>query len=125
MQKDTRRLTVALDHAGPALQEITTAQSQTEASMAEQAARRALDHLTLACRRLEHEQGEVARTALAPTVNAAAEHSRQAVQALHDALNDWEGFSVISLDRARAATLAALGELTAALEQAPEEAIHA
>lgn len=61
MQRDTRYLTVARDHLTSALDGLRRARSLNERSLIEAAARRALDLLHLAWRRLDEERARAKR----------------------------------------------------------------
>jgi hypothetical protein len=114
MQQDTRRLTVARDHLQSAYEEITRAIGLSERSMAEQAARRALDHVGLVVKRLQDEQMVDFRSEAEAPSQRALSCAQHAWQCLHDALNDWEMAARSSLDHARLDAMAALDAVDAA-----------
>ena len=97
MQQDTRHLTVALEHLRAAYEELGMAQNLTERSMAESAARRALDHLDLSQRRLETQRQRDDRQEL----QDAFDHARWAWQDTHTLLNDWPNAVSLTLDTIR------------------------
>jgi hypothetical protein len=89
MNQDTREITVSLDHLRQALDEISAAEGQAERSMAEGSVRRALDHLNMVNRRLEHTRSLPMSKPAAGTIEQAHNSMRSAWQLCHDALNDW------------------------------------
>jgi hypothetical protein len=125
MQKDTRRLTVAQEHLKSAYDEITLAQGQAERSAAEAALGRALNHLDLVWRRLEHERAQVDGRELAAAVERGYAASRLTWQGVHDILNDWPRSHSQALDAVRMNLLEAMEALDLASIAASEEAIHA
>ncbi|MCC2668985.1 MAG: hypothetical protein K0Q72_1456 [Armatimonadetes bacterium] len=108
MHQDTRRLTVAYDHLRSAYDEINQAIGQSEQSMAEAAASRALTHLDLVWRRLEHERQHETRGAAGVEVERAYNASRMAWQGVHDVLNDWRRKHAATLDQVRTDILEAM-----------------
>jgi hypothetical protein len=108
MQQDTRRLTVAYEHLRCAYDEVTLAMGQSERSIAEAAVGRALTHLDLVWRRLEHERQTAGRTAASIEVERAYTSSRMAWQGVHDILNRWPRQHSQSLDEVRSDILAAM-----------------
>jgi hypothetical protein len=124
MQKDTRRLTVAQEHLAAAYEEITQAQGQTERSISHAAVGRALNHLDLAWRRLEHERSRLGRSDTGDLVERAFAASRRAWQGVHDVLNDWPDNPASSLDGVRTNVLEALNAVTSACSTHDREALH-
>jgi hypothetical protein len=108
MQQDTRRLTVAFEHLQCAYEEIMQAIGQPERSIAEAAVGRALTHLDLVWRRLEHERQKDSRTAVGVEVERAYTASRMAWQGAHDLLNRWPRQHTQALDEVRSDLLEAL-----------------
>lgn len=108
MQQDTRRLTVAYDHLRSAHEEVTLAMGQSERSIAEAAVGRALNHLELVWRRLEHQRGREPRNAAGIEVERAFNASRMAWQGVHDVLNTWPRRHAQMLDQVRTDILEAL-----------------
>lgn len=108
MQQDTRRLTVAYEHLRCAYDEVTLAMGQSERSIAEAAVGRALTHLDLVWRRLEHERQKLGRTATAVEVERAYNSSRMAWQGVHDLMNRWPRQHTQLLDEVRNDILEAL-----------------
>ncbi|MFN3649654.1 MAG: hypothetical protein ACK47B_08730 [Armatimonadota bacterium] len=126
MQDDTRRLTVAREHLQQAYEEVTLAISNTEESIAQAAMGRALNHLDMVWRRLEHQRQRVSREPLLSTVERAFVASREAWQGTHDALNDWDTARRGNLDRVRNAILQATSAVDdACAEDTTEEAQRA
>ena len=126
MQMDTRRLSVAADHLRAALEEITRAQGQAEQSMAQASACQALSHMDLLLRRLEAERHVNHKNHTNQTVEHAFEQAQQAWQAIHDAINDWDGTHARALDQARNGILNAIQDVEEITEAVTsEEKIHA
>jgi len=108
MQQDTRRLTVAYEHLQCAYEEVMQAIGQPERSIAEAAIGRAITHLDLVWRRLEHERQKDSRTAIGVEVERAYTASRMAWQGAHDLLNRWPRQHAQALDEVRNDLLEAL-----------------
>jgi hypothetical protein len=77
------------------------AQGQAERSMSEASAGRALNHLDLVWRRLEHERREAPRRGNERAVERAYQASRRAWQGVHNVLNDWPDAPAAALDPVR------------------------
>src|SRR5688572_3701050 len=120
MHKDKRNLTVAREHLRSAYEEITLAQGNPERSIAEAAGRRALDHLNLIVRRLEHERSMVGRDEMARAVERAYAAAQRAWQGSHDALNDWPRNASLMLDPIRNHLIEALEAIDGVCEGEPE-----
>src|SRR3712207_220584 len=105
MHQDMRELTVSLDHLKQAHEEITLAMGQPERSIAEAAARRALDHLNMVNRRLEHARSLALRDEAGTAVERAYNAMRIAWQGTHDALNNWPRQAPQALDTVRMSLL--------------------
>jgi len=125
MQRDTRNLSVAREHLGTALEEITRAQGQAERSMAQASANQAMSHMDLVVRRLETERPQSAKTDIGPAVERGYNAARRGWQSLHDALNNWPDATALSLDSVRTDLQEAITALEEACGIAPGEAIHA
>jgi len=108
MQQDTRRLTVAYEHLRCAHEEVVQAMGQSERSVAEAAISRAITHLDLVWRRLEHERQKDSRTPIGVEVERAYTASRMAWQGAHDLLNRWPRQHAQALDEVRNDLLEAL-----------------
>ena len=108
MQQDTRRLTVAYEHLRSTYDEVTLAIGQAEQSMAEAAIVRALSHLDLVWRRLEHQRQLETRSAAGVEVERAYNASRLAWQGAHDLLNDWLRHHGTKLEQLREDVLEAM-----------------
>ena len=121
MQKDKRNLTVAREHLRSAYEEITLAQGNPERSIAEAATRRALDHLNLVVRRLEHERSMVERNEIGRSVERGYAAAQRAWQGAHDALNDWPRNAALMLDPMRNALIEALEAIEGVCEGQPDE----
>jgi hypothetical protein len=121
MQQDKRNLTVALEHLRAAYDEITLAQGNPERSIAEAAARRALDHLNLIVRRLEHGRSTLGRDAEGQAVERSYAAAQLAWQAVHDALNDWPRNAALVLDPLRNHLIEAIETLGTVCEPPPRE----
>src|SRR4051812_49169072 len=111
MQNDTRYLTVARDHLTSALEALRLARGQNERSLLGAAARRALDPLHLAWRRLEEERARVKRKDIAEQVELAFRASQAAWQQVQDLLNGKEGPQGPTLDGIGREILAALATI--------------
>lgn len=101
MQQDTRRLTVAFEHLRCAYDEVTQAIGQTERPVAEAAVGRALTHLDLVWRRLDHERQKDSRSVIGAEVERAFNASRMAWQGTHDLINRWPRQHAQALDEVR------------------------
>ncbi|MGV3723762.1 MAG: hypothetical protein ACO1SX_22920 [Actinomycetota bacterium] len=108
MQQDTRRLTVAYEHLRAAYDEVTLATGQSERSIAQAAIGRALNHLDLVWRRLEHERERETRSATGIEVERGYNASRMAWQGAHDILNVWPRHHAGMLDQLRTDVLEAM-----------------
>jgi hypothetical protein len=124
MQNDTRRLTVARDHLRAAYEEVTRAQGQAERSMAEAAAGRALSHLDLVWKRLEHERQVSPRKGSEQAVERAYTASRSAWQGVHNVLNRWPASPAAALDPVREQVIAALEAVDEAVAQEEPEQVR-
>ena len=123
MQKDTRRITVSRDHLRSASDELSIAVGNPERSMAEAAARRALDHLNLVTRRLTEERAIAGKMEHGPAIDEAFRCSELAWHAVSESLNHWEHRE--RLPEARQHVTNALHSLDEACELAPEDKVHA
>ena|SRR5690349_22820227 len=126
MQSDTRYLTVARDHLTAALDDLRLARARNERSLTEAAARRALDPLHLAWRRLDEERTRVKRNDIAEQVELAyraAQAAWQQVQGFRDGKQGPEGATFEGIGREILAALAAIE--TAGEEAESGDPIHA
>jgi len=123
MHEDLREVTVSLEHLREACGEIGRAMGQTERSAAEAAARRAVDHLNLVIRRLEHAQSLPLRDEVLEAIDHAYSSTRMAWQGTHNALNNWEHQAARRLDAAKTQLSDAIGELEV-VAPARAEAAH-
>jgi hypothetical protein len=82
--------------------------AQPERSVAEAALGRAVTHLDLVWRRLEHERQKDTRSAIGVEVERAYTASRMAWQGAHDLLNRWPRQHAQALDEVRCDLLEAL-----------------